>query len=257
MSSTLQTSYLGEGLLASRPATPDIDPACCALWWATDQPAGSQLSVYAASAWTTASGGYSSGAPPTVVQFAFNVNGTKSVTFSLAPTNGNLLVAMSFNPSTSTGGAGWTKVVEVTTGTDFGDVWSKVAGGAESTTQSPLNADPGGGVGTIVCWELHHGTGTPVIAAAATQAEQTGVTNTMVPFPNVSDCIGLSAVSVVTATTIGTVRNVGTQDVKDNTSARRVVAGHTDLSKSPNAGILAALSGSGSSKGATAIVSAP
>lgn len=257
MTATLQTSYLGEGLLASRPATPDIDPACCALWWATDQPAGSQLSVYAAGAWTTASGGYSAGAPPTVVQFAFNVNGTKSVTFGVAPANGNLLVAMSFNPSTGSVGAGWTKVVESTTGTDFGDVWSKVAGAGESTTQSPLNADPGGATGCIACWELHHASGTPVIVGAATQVEQSGPTSTLVPLPNVKDCIGLAAIGVVTTPTISKVQNIGTQDVLDNTANRKLAAGHTDLSKSPSAGLLAFFSGTASSKAATCVVSAP
>lgn len=57
MTSTLITSYLGEGLLASRPSAPAIDASACALWWATDQAVGSQLSVYAAGAWTTLSSG--------------------------------------------------------------------------------------------------------------------------------------------------------------------------------------------------------
>lgn len=253
MTATVITSYLGEGLLANRPATPAIDSACIAFWYSTDTAA---LSMYANGAWTSVGGGYDKGTPPDQVQVAFNVNGTKSVTMT-APVNGNLLIAMAFNPTQDTAGAGWTKVAEVTTGTDFGIVLTKTAGAGESTTQSPLSTDPGSSTGCMVVWEYHHASGTPKFVQGATQAEQTGSVNVIVPLPNVKDCVGLAAVSAVSAITITKVQNIGTQDVLDNSAARRLVAGHTDLSKSPTAGILAFFSGSGSSKGATAIVSAP
>lgn len=253
MTSTLITSYLGEGLLANRPATPAIDANAIAFWYSTDTAA---LSVYANGAWSSA-GGYDKGTPPSLVQFAFNVNGTKSVTFSGAPANGNLLVAMAFNPAQDTAGAGWTKVAEVTTGTDFGLILTKTAGAGESTTQSPLSADPGSTTGCMAVWELHHASGTPIYVQGTTQVEQSGVASTLVPLPNVKNCIGLAAIGVVTAPTISKVQNIGTQDVLDNTSARRLAAGHTDLGQSPTAGILAFFSSSASSKAATAIVSAP
>lgn len=253
MTSTLIVSYLGEGLLAARPATPAIDPAAIAFWYATDTLA---LSVYSVSGGWVAGGGYSAGTPPSVVQFKSKQgNACNSLVMTGTPANGNLLVAICFNPTSDTAQAGWTRQVDISTGTDFGVILTKICGGAESTTQSPLTGAPT--VGATCIWELHHASGTPVFAGGASQAEQTSSTSVLVAVGMVPDAIGLAAVSLVTGQTITNTRNIGTQDVLDNTADRRVVAGHTDLSKTPNAGIVATFSGSGSSKAATCVISAP
>lgn len=255
MTSTLLTSYLGHGTLASRPASPAVDPGSIGIWWATDQAVGTQLSIYDGTSWTTATSGYGAGTPPTVVQFASNTGGGQSVTFGVAPTSGNLLVAMTFNPTSLTNGAGWTAQLTNSGGTDFGGIFTKTAGGAESTTQTPL----GGGVpavGAIACWEVHAGTGVPTFGQSLLQSEQTGITNVVLPLTNIADCLCLAAVSAVTVT-ISKALNVGTQDVLNNAGARRLVAGHTDLSKSPVGGIMTVHSASGFSKGATCILVTP
>src|ERR1700693_6596305 len=77
--------------------------------------------------WDAVSGGYNKGTVPTVVQVAFSVNGGNSAIFSVAPTSGNLLVAMCFNPTSDTTGTGWTKQVENSGGTDYGLIFTKVA----------------------------------------------------------------------------------------------------------------------------------
>lgn len=253
MVSTLITSYLGEGLLASRPSAPAIDASACALWWATDQAAGSQLSVYAAGAWTTTGGGYSAGTPPTVVQVAFAPNHSTGVTFGVAPTNGNLLIAFCWNPTVNTAGTGWTKQFENSTGSDFGSIYSKVAGAGESTTQNPLNSAPA--AGGMVVWEIH-GQAASFFASAAAQGEQSGTQATPVLLPNVTKCLGLAGIGVVTTPTITTGLNAGTQDVLDNTGERKLFAGHTDLSKTPMAGVMATFSTTASSKALTCLITA-
>lgn len=253
MTSTLITSYLGEGLLANRPATPTIDASAIGFWYSTDTLA---LSVYANGGWVAAGGGYSKGIPPSVVQFAHKQgNANNAVLMGSAPTNGNLLVAMSFQPTSDTASSGWTKLVENSNGTDFGLIFTKVAGAGESTTQTPVTGSPT--VGATMIWELSHASGTPVFVAGLSEDEHTGATASPVLIGLATDCLGLAAMSLVTGATISKVANIGTQDVLDNTADRRIAAGHVDLSAAPNAGIFASFSGSGSSKGATAIVSAP
>ena len=197
---------------------------------------------------------YAPGNPPTKVQFAYNSNGGNSVTFAGAPANGNLLVAMCFNPTGITANTGWTLRASDSSGTDFGAIFTKVAGASESATQQPISTG-GITVGAIVMWELN-GQAANFFVAGLCQAEQTGTANVPVLLPNSTNCIGLSAVSLVTTPTFVTGVNIGTQDVLDNTNARRIIAGRTDLSKTPMAGILASLSASGSTKGATCLITA-
>lgn len=227
--------------------------------WAALAPdtTGKVLTTHGAAAnptWETpSSGGYNPGTPPTVVQTAFSVGGGNSAVFGVAPTSGNYMLAMCFNPTSSTVGAGWTKEAENSSGTDFGVILSKVAGGAESTTQTPLSGV--GGTGGIVIWELNGQNATSPLVFAASQPEQGGSYTLPVAVTNAEDCIGLSAVGVVTVSILAGY-SVGTQDVLDNSGSRKLLAGHTDLGQTPLAGLFAALASSNNSKAATALVRA-
>lgn len=240
MTSTILPTYLGQGLAAARPVTPLIASGTMAFYYATDT---AVLSAYANGAWQNA-GGYNPGTPPVVVQSASSVAGTAGLVMGAAPTNGNLLVAIAINPAVDTAGAGWTKGPgEGTTGTDFAAVFTKTAGAGESTTQSPLNSSPGG-TGALVIWELS-GAATGIITAKSDN-EQSGLAITGHAFPNVINCICLSAAGLVSAANnLVSVFNL-TQDqaIKVGTS-RQIIAGHSTLLTSPLAQILATVSGSG------------
>lgn len=198
------------------------------------------------------SGGYVAGTPPTVVQVAHSVAGGNSAVFGVAPTNGNLLVAMCFNPASNTAGSGWTSQTTNSTGTDFGTVLTKVAGAGESTTQTPMSGVTT--TGCMVIWELHAAS-TPTFIAAQSQSETTGVVNIPVLLPNIVNCIGLAALSAV-SNNIANLFNLGTSDFLDNTNAnRKLGASHTDLSKTPMAGLFGSFGSSTNSKGATALIS--
>lgn len=196
-------------------------------------------------------GGYAPGTVPAVVQTALSVNGGNSATFGTAPTNGNFLVAMCFNPANDSAGTGWAKVAENTSGTDYGLIFTKTAGAAESTTQSPISGV--GGTGGIVIWEIS-GAGASPFVAGLSQPEQSGASNTPILLPNTFNCLGLSAVALVSGNTITAALGLGTQDVLDNSGTRCIAAGHTDLSKTPMVGVLAIFSGSGNSKGCTCLI---
>jgi hypothetical protein len=203
-------------------------------------------------------GGYPSGTLPPLIQVAHSAAGGQSVVFATAPTNKSLLVAMCSNPSTQTAGTGWAVVVVNTGGTDFGTILTKTAGASESATQTPLggtNPSSGG----IMIWEIGATAGiTPTFVGGATQNEFSGAANSAVLMPNSTNCMGLATVISVAAASVPTITNtlnVGTLDVLDTSNAtRKLVAGHTDLSQTPMAGILIALSASGSSKSFTALV---
>lgn len=196
-------------------------------------------------------GGYAPGTVPTVVQVAWATSAI-AATFPVAPTNGNLLVAMAFNSANNTINAGWTGQAENASGTDWGDIVTKVCGAGEPTLQQPMSvATANGGV---VIWELAGANATPFVVGFS-QPEQTGIAFVNpVLLPNAFNCLGLSAVSVITPQTILTGLNVGTQDVLDNTGNRKLLAGHTDLGQTPMVGVMATLSAVGSSKGASCLI---
>ena len=54
MSSGLITTYLGQGLSADRPATPDIPAGAIAIYFATDGTSGAETQVYADGSWHNA-----------------------------------------------------------------------------------------------------------------------------------------------------------------------------------------------------------
>lgn len=198
--------------------------------------------------------GYDAGTPPTLVQFGSDTTGSNSVVLGVAPTNGNLLVAMSFNPTSDTTGAGWTKQTENFGGTDYGIIFTKVAGAGESTTQTPCAGL--GGTGAIAMWELH-GQAVAFFVGGASQNEATGQpNNTPVLLPNLKNCIGLSAVGVVPPQTILAAYGAGTNDALLNTNSRYLAAGHGDLSKTPMTGLLLTLSAAASSKGCSCLITA-
>ena len=240
MAATLITAYLGEDLAANRPVTPLIATGTIGLFYAKDT---AMLSAYLNGVWYTISAAIA-GTLPVIVQSKASVAGTQSVVMDGAPTSGNLLIAMCFNPSVDTAGSGWTKGPgEVTTGTDFGVLFTKTAGGGESTTQSPLNSSPGG-TGAIVIWELS-GAATGVIAATA-QAEQTGLNAASPQYPVLTNCLFLAACALVsTSNNINNLYNL-TQDqaIKTGTT-RQIIAGHSSPATVAMGQLLATFTGAG------------
>lgn len=222
MSSTLITQYLGQGLLSAKPGTPSVATGCIGLYYATDTNA---FLVYANGAWQAA-GGTDPGTPPTVVQSKMAVANSASITLDSAPVSGNLLVAMCFNPSVGTVGSGWTSQAANSTGTDFGLVATKVAGGGESATQSPLS---GAGNGLIMMWELNGQAVSNFVVAAATQAQQSGLQSTAPQLPNLTNCLTLGCVSLVsTSNSVNALYNMTQDKVITSGTTRQGAAGHAD-----------------------------
>lgn len=135
-SPTLLSDFLGVGLAASRPATPNVPAGASAIYRATDTGA---LSVWDGSAWQA----LSSAVLPTIVQNNSNVGASiDSVVMGSAPTNGNLLVAIIMGNTVDSPGSGWSNFAHVTTSGPSLDVhfaiYTKIAGAGESTTQQPM-----------------------------------------------------------------------------------------------------------------------
>ena len=205
--------------------------------------------------WAAGGGGssYPTGTLPTVVQTAYNVGGGNSVTFGVAPTNGNLLFAMWFNPTSNSLGTGWSLQANNSSGTDYGITATKVAGAGESTTQTPAASI--GATGCMMVWEINGQAASNYLQIDVVQAEFSGPYNSPVAISNSKNCLALSAVSGVT-NSIQKVTNIGTQDVLDNSNGnRKLVAGHTDISQTPNAGIICNFASTTSTKGATCLIS--
>ena len=195
--------------------------------------------------WATAGGGYDPGTVPTIVQFASNTSGV-TVTFGVAPTNGNLLVALTFNSNNNTLQAGWTRDVENATGLDWGNVCHKTCGTGESTSQQAMATTTAGGV---IMWEL---SGATSFVSGLSQSEQSSTSAVTLLLPNVKNCIGFSALGA-TAGNISNPNNLGTQDVLDNTGNRHMIGGHTNLSLTPMVGLMCDFSVSSSSKMCTCL----
>lgn len=224
MTSTLITAYLGQGLAAARPATPAVAPGTIAYWYATDT---GVLSIYANGAWSNVGIG-AAGAPPTIVQSKMAVANSASITLNSAPINGNLLVAMTFNPTTGTVGTGWTSQAGNSTGTDFGLVATKVAGAGESATQSPINV---AGNGLIMMWELSGQAVSNFVIGAALQVMQAGLVTAAPQLPNLKDCLCLGCVDLVsTSNSINALFNMTQDQIINTGTTRQGVAGHSDAS---------------------------
>lgn len=252
-SSNLLVTYLGAGLASARPATPSIAVGTVGIWWNTDT---KTLDAYdlTNAAWNAIGGGGSAGTPPTVVQFASDKTGADTVTFSSAPTNGNLLVAISFNPSTDTAGSGWTAVGSNGSGTDFGTVFTKTAGASESATQQPINSAPG--TGCMGVWELHNAAGGIITASLA--PEVSAINNATGPLPNLTNVLFLGGIGLVsTSNSINVVYNVTVDHQDASGTGRQGAWGHSTAAIALGQ-MLATFTGSGtpSSKALGVLVSA-
>lgn len=222
MAATLIVQYLGAGLAANRPVTPAVSAGALAWYLATDT---GVLSSYYSGAWHTLSTGIDAGTPPTVVQSKMAAANSASITLDSAPTNGNLLVAMCFNSTVGTPGAGWTSQIVNSSGTDFGMTATKVAGGAESATQSPLS---GAANGLIMMWELNGQAASNFVINAVSQAEQAGGLFATPPVvPNVKDALTLACCSLVsTSNSVISGKNMTQDQVLTSGTTRQGYAGH-------------------------------
>lgn len=133
-SSTLITDYMAEGTHAARPATPNVPAGGSAIYYETDT---TNTFAWSGAAWVQINGG-----APSVVQSAASAGASISgVTFGAAPTNGNLLVAIIISNNSPGVGTGWTNFFPLDgSGLFFSNVFVKIAGAGESTTQTPVSA---------------------------------------------------------------------------------------------------------------------
>lgn len=223
MTATFIAQYMGQGLAAARPVTPLVTTGALAIYQATDT---GVLSTYYGGAWHTFT--QPPGTPPTVIQSKLAVATSASITLNSGPINGNLLVAMFFNPTVGTVGAGWTLQTSNGTGTDFGVIATKVAGVAESATQSPLS---GSATGVIAMWELNGQAGANFVVASATQAMQSSLVSASPQFPNLLNCLCLGAVDLVsTSNSINALFNMTQDQIINSGTTRQAVMGHSDAS---------------------------
>lgn len=179
--STLITDYLGEGLHAARPATPNIPAGGTAIYYETDT---TNTFAWSGSAWVQING-TGGGGGPAVVQRAVGSIPSLAVGLTLgsAPVMGNWLIAIVQDENLFTNlvpGTGW-----AIHGAGFGRIdingssnscltgvgplyaytfiLTKLAGAGESATQTPVtNAT----LGSIAMWEVAGGSpGMPVGAS--------------------------------------------------------------------------------------------
>jgi hypothetical protein len=203
------------------------------------------------------SSGYPAGVLPIIVQSAATNAGGDTITLSSAPVLNNLLVAMSFNPSTPNVATGWTIQSQQLGGADYGLVMTKVAGASESATQTLITG--GSSTGCFVIWELHSTVNTtPSYIIGAVNQEAGGPVSTPNLLPNLSGCIGLSAVGSVTIPPIANFL-AGNLDynITTGSGSRPICAGNTNLGLFPMAGLIVSY-GAGAtaaSKSATCLIS--
>lgn len=204
-----------------------------------------------------ATGGASPGTVPTVVQSG-KVQNSNTVVLGSAPANGNLLIAMSANTGGSTAGAGWTTIALNSSGADFGVIWFKVAGVAESTSQTPAS----GAItaGSIVMWEIHGQRASNPIVFAGSQVQSAAQgSNDPIYVPNQTNCLGLAFVGTNNGGSgfLGTsqMANLNSQDQFTNGGANSLIGSHTDLSQSTMCGIAALLATGVSAKACVALIS--
>lgn len=227
--STLITDYLGRGTHSARPATPPIPAGGTALYYETDT---TTLFYWNGAAWVSAGGGLSAGTPPTIVQSGISTAASASITLGGAPANGNLLVAVTANPTTSTAGAGWTIQETDQGGTDFVNIVTKVAGAGESATQSPIGSAP---TNALICmWELN-GQAASFLLNAVVDAQDaragTHLTGRSKALGIPTNALFLGAVCIAgTAQTISKTSNVTVDQTANAGTTRNGVMGHANAS---------------------------
>lgn len=222
MTATLMTAYLGKGLAAARPVTPLVATGTIGYYYATDT---GTVNLWDGAAWHVLSIA-DAGAVPAIVQSKIGFVTAAGLTLASAPINGNLLVAMTFNPTVGTVGAGWTAAASNGSGLDFGLIATKVAGVGESTTQNPLSASA---TGIIAMWELSGQNATPVVTAIL-QAEQASLQSIAPSFPNLKNCLALGCISLQsTSNNVGPMLNMIQDQIINTGTTRQGVMGHSDL----------------------------
>lgn len=189
-------------------------------------------------------GGFDPGTPPVIVQSKAASAASASITLDSAPTDGNLLIAFTTNPTTASAGSGWTIIFQQSNGTDWTTWLKKTAGAGESATQTPIGSAPSNA--GIIMWELSGAAATPEVLWAIT-TPLTATMNQSAQYPGMTDKLALGGVMAVSGSvTITNTYNM-TQDQLVNTGNRRLFGGHSD-GATPIAQIIARFSGSVESK---------
>lgn len=185
----------------------------------------------------TSSGGGSAGTPPTIVQYGSSLT-SKSVVLGIAPTNGNLLVAV-VKAGSNSWGAGWTQQDLNAAGTNYSNILTKVAGGAESTTQTPLGADAN--EDAICMWEIAGASATPIVFANSTVLSATNLFFTCGPggpaadgtpdsLPGLTNVLTLAAIFTdgTSPQTLTAAMNMTQQELSNSGTYTHFVSGHSD-----------------------------
>lgn len=211
-----------------------------------------------ASGGVISSTGLSAGTPPTIVQSGISTAASASITLSSAPVNGNLLVAICFNPTNNTAGTGWTFQDNDQSGTDFCSIFTKVAGAGESATQTPIGSAP---TAALICmWELNGQAVSNFVLNAYAEAQDaragSRLTSRSRALAVPSNAIFLGAVGIAgTGQTITKTSNVTVDQTANAGTTRNGVMGHS-TGTTPVGQIMVAFSAAAGNKAAGIVVTA-
>jgi len=137
----LFSEYMKSGTHAARP-TPSLGTNEIAIYYETDT---LHLFAWVSGAWTQ----IDTNDPPAVVQFG-QVTTRDSITLGAAPTQGNLLIGFLSDGTSTSIGSGWSLLRQTAQSNDNTIIVFKIAGAAESATQTPNAHTGAGGTGGIV-----------------------------------------------------------------------------------------------------------
>lgn len=141
-----------------------------------------------------------------------------TVTMGSAPTSGNLLIAISVSSSGSpTAATGWTQIGTAnSSGAWYQFIWSKTAGGGESTSQTPCVSSGNTSVGI---WEINGQAGSnPIIAAVAAEVSSTLFAATA-PVGQTESTLYLAGIVAQSNAAITNVVGMSTIDVNQSSGA--------------------------------------
>lgn len=172
VASTQISDYIASGLLAARPASPNVAAGVSALYYATDN---SSAYMWDGAAWQKINPAAAVGVSLVQTGSAAG-NAITGVTLASAPVNGNLLVAFICRgvPSANTG---WEKFATDGGGSTFTSLFFKVAGAGESATQNPTG---GASDYAITIFEFSAGA-VPALGAAGVFQDVTATAHTVTP----------------------------------------------------------------------------
>jgi hypothetical protein len=144
------TDFIAYGTHAARPAAPTLGTGEIAVYYETDT---LHMFAYVSGAWVQIDGT----AAPAVVQVKSVAGTIGAVTLSAAPTAGNLMLAITTDVGVSeAAAAGWTQAFPfVAAGADGAGFYWKVAGVAESATQTPTSSTA---TGSVTIFEIANAT---------------------------------------------------------------------------------------------------